>query len=79
MKLSIQEHLDLINNKSCMSLSWCLMNNKNECKIHAFTEEDLLLDKHKYLLKTGIYYIFKVEHYYSIDKLIDTGKTIIVL
>jgi len=80
MRLSQEEHLQVINNQCVLGITWCIMKD-NDCKVHSLTYEDLLLDldKNKYLLKTGIYYIYKVEHYYSIDRLIDTEKTIIVL
>ena len=81
MRLSTQQHSEIKNNQSILAVDWCLMNKKGECKVHSLTYEDLMLDveNNKFLLKTGIYYIYKMNQYYSKQEFENTGKYITVL
>jgi hypothetical protein len=80
MRLSTQEHSEIKNNQSILAVDWCLMNKKGECKVHSLTYEDLMLDVEKSkCLKSGIYYIYKMNQYYSKQEFENTGKYITVL
>jgi hypothetical protein len=82
MKLTPQEQHDFFNNKICMGESYALMDSDNVCKIHSLCENDMDSDfeKNKFRLKnTGIYFWYKVKHFYSKDELIKTDKYIVVL
>lgn len=80
MRLSTQEHSEIKNNQSILAVDWCLMNKKGECKVHSLTYQDLILDAEKSkCLKSGLYYVYKLNHYYSKYDLEKTGKTLTVL
>ena len=75
-----QQYSEIKNNQSILSVDWCLMNEKKECKIYSLTYHDLMLDieKSKYL-KSGIYYIYKLNQYFSTQEFESTGKYITIL
>ena len=81
MKLTGQQYSEIKNNQSILSVDWCLMNEKKECEIHSLTCENLILDitNNKYSLKTGIYYIYKLNQYFSNQEFESTGKYIVIL
>jgi hypothetical protein len=81
MKLTPQEEYNFKNNKSCIAETYALMDSNNVCIIHSLSENDMDSDSEKYKFRfkeTGIYYWYKVKHFYSLDKLIKTDKYIVV-